>query len=144
MSEWIWPAIRLVSLLIAIGLTIWLWATRARCRAERGLVLQIPKGSSAKHWPPPDQLPEVAPGVLGFIRDMVEGPLIIPMVIAKHQGAGDVGRWLDGLAQDRTIIVPAVVSDRLAGMLLRRGFQERDCYAADENEMTDCLVRFRS
>jgi hypothetical protein len=36
-----------------------------------------------------------------------------------------VGRWLDTLPMDRKVVVPAVVSGRLAGMLARRGFEPR-------------------
>ncbi len=38
---------------------------------------------------------------------------------------GDVGRWLDTLPHDRTVVVAAVVSTRLAGMLQRRGFRQQ-------------------
>lgn len=63
----------------------------------------------------------MAPGVAGTMRDEAE-QLTISMVIALEEGSGDVGRFLDTLPADRKVRVTTVVSDRLAGMLQRRGF----------------------
>lgn len=67
----------------------------------------------------------IAPGVAGSMRD--EGDeLQISVVIALEEGSGDVGRFLDTLPTDRKVRVTTVVSDRLAGMLERRGFTADD------------------
>lgn len=63
----------------------------------------------------------VAPGVRATIFDTPEG-LYIPMIVAEREGSGDVGRFLDTLPTDRRIAFPCVISRRLAGMLVRRGF----------------------
>jgi hypothetical protein len=64
-------------------------------------------------------LPTVAPGVVASTG--TDGPLTtVLLVAAVEPGSGDVGRWLDSLAGPAR--VEQVVSGRLAGMLLRRGF----------------------
>jgi hypothetical protein len=72
----------------------------------------------------------VAPGVLAEVIDD-GGPLEVRSVLADEPGVpGAVGRWLDTLPRDRKVIVPAVVSPRLAGMLVRRGFARRRWFDA--------------
>lgn len=64
----------------------------------------------------------VAPGVLAYV-ETIAGAVIVRGVIATDPRIpGAVGAWLDALPTDRTVLVPAVVSPRLAGMLERRGF----------------------
>ena len=66
----------------------------------------------------------IAQGVLGILfRDPHDGALIVNYVWAEREGAGDVGRWLDALPAELTVRVIAVTSDRLAGMLARRGYK---------------------
>lgn len=67
----------------------------------------------------------IAPGVYGWTRDLHDGGLEIPSIRAETEGNGDVGRYLDALQRDRKIVVPLVTNIRLAGMLERRGFVER-------------------
>lgn len=65
--------------------------------------------------------PEVFPGVHGDI--VVRGNItFINILWAEVEGSGLVGKYLDQLKG--TIIVPAVVSSRLAGMLERRGYDK--------------------
>ena len=66
-------------------------------------------------------LEELAPGVRGCTREE-SGVLWLSFIVAMRPGAGDVGRYLDALPRDRTVVVPCVVSSRMAGMLGRRGF----------------------
>jgi hypothetical protein len=66
----------------------------------------------------------IAPGVFGCVDS--DGDTVVVMWLrAETEGSGDVGRWLDGLPTDRLVKVVAVTSDRLAGMLERRGFVQR-------------------
>jgi hypothetical protein len=69
-----------------------------------------------------DFLTQLAPGVVGYDVDH-EGELWIPVIHAENPGAGDVGRYLDSLPTDRTVVVPNVINGQLAEMLERRGFQ---------------------
>lgn len=69
----------------------------------------------------PGYEPLLAPGVQGTAFDTPEG-IYIPLVRAKSEGSGDVGRFLDSLPTDRRICFPGVINHRLAGMLERRGF----------------------
>lgn len=63
---------------------------------------------------------EVAPDV--FVdSEVFEGALIVEMIQSTDPRSGKVGRWLDSLV-DRDVVVMAVISDRLEGMLRRRGF----------------------
>jgi hypothetical protein len=63
-------------------------------------------------------------GVLAYVETLSSGGLIVRGVLAgEPRIPGAVGRWLDTLPRDRPVVVPAVVSPRLAGMLYRRGFR---------------------
>jgi hypothetical protein len=59
------------------------------------------------------------PGVIGFSYEW-QGTTYYPIVTATRPGSGDVGRWLDCL-HGRVGFVE-VFSERLAGMLERRGY----------------------
>lgn len=69
---------------------------------------------------------KLAPGVYGWTRDLADGSLEIPSLRAEHEGDGSVGKYINSLPRDRKIIVPLVTNPRLAGMLDRRGFVERE------------------
>jgi hypothetical protein len=62
----------------------------------------------------------IAPGVYGYAFS-VFGRVFIPTIIAVREGSGDVGRFLDRLTRRCTIM--CVQSDRLRGMLVRRGWK---------------------
>ena len=64
----------------------------------------------------------LARGVRGLVIQRDDHLEIRSILATNPRQPGAVGRYLDGLAHDRSIVVPAVVSDRLAGMLERRGF----------------------
>jgi hypothetical protein len=62
---------------------------------------------------------QLAPGVQGFAFHK-NNLIIIPMILAEHEGNGDVGRMLDRLSA--RCVIMAVTSKRLEGMLERRGY----------------------
>lgn len=67
---------------------------------------------------------EVAPGVRADVYDngaWVEVRAILADPENRVRGA--VGAWLDSLPRDRRVIVPAVTSRTVCGMLLRRDFE---------------------
>lgn len=78
----------------------------------------------------PGQEPLLAPGVRGYTVEC-DGELWIPVVFAEREGAGDVGRYLDTLPKDKTVIFPTVLSARLEGMLKRRGFALERVYCKE-------------
>lgn len=65
----------------------------------------------------------LAAGVQGVTFSDPDGALVINWIAAEHEGSGDVSRYLDALPTDRTVRVVGVTSDRLAGMLDRRGYK---------------------
>lgn len=62
----------------------------------------------------------LAPGVRGYAILKTNGLLYIPVIEAVAQGSGDVGRFLDSLPLN--VRIPNVCSERLEGMLKRRGW----------------------
>jgi hypothetical protein len=78
--------------------------------------------------PPPSRLgailipgrePWLAPGVRGYAVEH-RGRIYIPLIAAEKEGSGDVGRFLDSLSP--RCVFSCVTSERLRGMLERRGF----------------------
>lgn len=65
--------------------------------------------------------PLLAPGVRGTAFDTPAG-IYIPLITADDEGSGAVGAFLDALPTDRRVVFPNVISARLEGMLVRRGF----------------------
>lgn len=63
---------------------------------------------------------QLAPGVHGSAFAAF-GRVFIPHIVADKEGSGDVGRFLDSL--DASCVIVCVVSDRLRGMLQRRGWR---------------------
>lgn len=82
----------------------------------------------------------LAPGVRGYTVEY-DGALYIPLLHADHPGHGAVGRYLDGLPRDRSVRVPCVISSRLRGMLLRRGFVCRAEYAPELDTWVEVWCR---
>lgn len=62
----------------------------------------------------------LAPGVDGYAVAHA-GRVYIPAVHATRPGSGDVGRFLDALSP--RCVFPCVISERLAEMLMRRGWR---------------------
>lgn len=73
----------------------------------------IPNGSTADVY-------ELAPGVVGYAVEH-QGAVYIPVIMARKEGSGDVGRFLDSLSARCRIA--NVTSPKLAGMLGRRGWR---------------------
>lgn len=74
-------------------------------------------------WFAPHEV-EVAAGVVAVVTvDPHDGGLAIPWVRSTLPGAGHVGDWLDALPTDKPVRFIGVVSERLDGMLERRGFK---------------------
>jgi hypothetical protein len=67
--------------------------------------------------------PTTIEGCLAFVEEGHEALIVRGVLAAEPRVPGAVGRWLDLLPRDVAVIVPAVVSGRLAGMLERRGFR---------------------
>lgn len=63
---------------------------------------------------------ELAPGVFGLAL-ATNKYIYIPLIVAVQQGSGHVGRFLNSLSPRCRIVM--VQSDRLRGMLLRRGWK---------------------
>ncbi len=82
----------------------------------------------------------LAPGVQGYtVR--TNGTLYVPLVIADRPGNGDVGRFLDSLPLELPIVVPGVVSQRLASMLFRRGYRVGWEWFESAEEWVECFYR---
>lgn len=87
-----------------------------------------------------DRMNEIAPGVLGYVVDDLDtGDVWIPLLYARNEGNGDVGRFLSALPHDFGVVVPNVISSRLAGMLSRRGFRHTTLEV--DGEDVDAWVR---
>lgn len=83
---------------------------------------------------------DLAPGVRGYT--MVDGDTIyVPVILATEEGSGAVGRFVDSLPTDKTVVFSSTLSDRLAGMLTRRGFHYEARYFPEAEEYVDCFVR---
>jgi len=82
----------------------------------------------------------LASGVFGYTTE-TDGGLYVGWIAAEHEGSGDVGRYLDSLPHDRRVVFPTVLSSRLVGMLLRRGFTVGEEYAEELGEWVDLMER---
>jgi hypothetical protein len=94
--------------------------------------------------PPPWAFPDldlVAPGVKADVHDEGLRGIYVPIIVAMNPGAGDVGRYLDGLPKDRRIVFPTVISNRLIGMLERRGYHLEPEWSEEFGEWVECFVR---
>jgi hypothetical protein len=63
---------------------------------------------------------QLGPGVIGWAFKDGER-VVIPLLAAQREGAGDVGRFLDSLSPRCCIV--GVMNDRLRGMLIRRNWR---------------------
>jgi len=75
--------------------------------------------------------------VLAHVIDTGAWVEVRGVLAADPRRPGAVGAWLDQLPRDRKVIVPSVVSARLAGMLQRRGFTPCRWYDARIGEWAD-------
>lgn len=67
-------------------------------------------------------LEPLAPGVYGIASEPDPGWFHVPLIHGIPEGQGNVGRYLDALPRDKHVVFTVVLSPRLAGMLMRRGF----------------------
>lgn len=75
----------------------------------------------------------LADGVDGLALRTGGRTLWVPFIVAMPPGQGAVGRFLDGLPRNETIIFPEVINqERLAPMLQRRGFHPAWVRPADD------------
>ena len=78
-----------------------------------------------------DPADELSPGVFGYAIRSGDA-IYIPDIRAKKEGSGAVGRFLDSLDASLTWRIPNVISARLEGMLIRRGFVRSKEFAMGE------------
>ena len=83
----------------------------------------------------------LADGVFGYTMDEGEKGLYVPWIAAENEGDGRVGKYLDSLPRDRRIVFPTILSQRLAGMLLRRGFTPSKEWAEEWAEWVEIMER---
>ena len=81
---------------------------------------------------------ELAPGVEGYAIEH-DGRIYIPVIKAKVEGSGDVGRFIDSLSP--RCVFSSAISPRLQGMLMRRGFTKTMEVDSDFDEPFDVWVR---
>lgn len=62
------------------------------------------------------------PGIEGYMVDMGDQGVYVPVIISTYRGQGNVSRFLDELKQRPLVKIPNVMSSQLAQMLERRGF----------------------
>ena len=82
----------------------------------------------------------VAPCVRGIVLDEPDGLYVIA-VWSDDPGKGRVAAWLDTLPNNRKVVVPLVLSERLATALSNRGFEVERIWAEDEKEWVLAYVR---
>lgn len=79
----------------------------------------------------------VADGVLAHVQDQGSSLIVRAVLAGRPRIPGAVGRWLSSLYGERPVVVPAVVSSRLAGMLDRRGFRRQTWWDPWTNMFVD-------
>lgn len=90
---------------------------------------------------PDEMLDDLAPGVRGYTMESF-GCTYIPVIAATNPDHGDVSRYLDSLPRDHVIKVPTVTSQKLDGMLRRRGFKRDSEWAEEFGCWAEIFVRY--
>lgn len=72
-----------------------------------------------------------------------DGVIYVPLLMADNPGNGALSRYLDQLeaSTDKAIRIPNVINPRLEAYLARRGYQLRQEWAAQFEEMVDVWER---
>lgn len=88
---------------------------------------------------------DLKPPLRGYMTTETLKVAYLPAVMSDEQGAGHVGRLLLEL-QDAydVVIVPGIVSDRLRGMVQRRGYHPETHYSREMDEYVECWVYRKS
>ena len=105
--------------------------------------MTLPRAAwDATVWPRPHRLPTVALGVKALVLREPDR-WIIPVVASLDAGKGHVGRWLDTLPTDLTVVFTDPLGGYLDGMLERRGFWYVQQWAPviEMGEWLDAYVR---
>lgn len=77
----------------------------------------------------------------GYALEVEDGAIYIPIIAMFPAGQGKGSAFLDRLPKDRTIKVPGVISERLCGMLERRGFVAEVEWSPDLDCNVEVYVR---
>lgn len=84
---------------------------------------------------------DLAPPLSGYTISKTERVVYLPAVMSEDEGKGNVGLLLLSLQETHdVVIVPGVVSERLLGMLQRRGYHAEMHYAKEMDESVECWV----
>lgn len=102
------------------------------------------KRTTRRHFDSVDDLfesmeTEIAPGVMGVTGEEGDS-LTVFWIRATREGSGAVGRYVDSLA-DRRHVRFIECNDRLAGLLARRGYVERQVSRPSGNGWARAMVR---
>lgn len=88
---------------------------------------------------------DLKPPLRGYFVSHVERVAYLPAILSDEEGQGHAGRLLLELQDSHdVVVVPSVVSERLAGMLGRRGYHVELHYAVSMCEHVECWVWRRS
>lgn len=84
---------------------------------------------------------DLAPPLIGYICTEEVSRVYLPAIYSMEPDKGNVGRYLTTLQETfDEVVVPAVISPKLAGMLERRGYKIEKHWASEISEHVDCYV----
>lgn len=98
---------------------------------------------TARFWPPPWNMPPLdEAGTVRGVRHDDGTTIWFGWIHALPPSAGHGGRYLDSLPRSKRIVMTAVISPVLRGMLERRGFyHERVLFVTPGGEPVDGWLR---
>lgn len=84
---------------------------------------------------------DLVPPLSGYVCTEEISRVYLPAIFSLEPGRGHVGRYLKVLQETfDEVVVPGVVSPKLAGMLERRGYMVERHWAPELSEHVDCFV----